>query len=43
MELTTVPSHAGMGPRLQLVYRSDAGDGVLGAGFSIAGLSAITR
>ncbi|WP_437685624.1 RHS repeat-associated core domain-containing protein [Sorangium sp. So ce176] len=42
MELTTVPSRAGMGPRLQLVYRSDAGDGVLGAGFSIAGLSAIT-
>ncbi|WP_437732665.1 RHS repeat-associated core domain-containing protein [Sorangium sp. So ce1335] len=43
MDLTTVPSRAGMGPRLQLVYRSDAGDGVLGAGFSIAGLSAITR
>ncbi|WP_437734865.1 RHS repeat-associated core domain-containing protein [Sorangium sp. So ce1335] len=43
MELATVPSRAGMGPRLQLVYRSDAGDGVLGAGFSIAGLSAITR
>ncbi|WP_434046055.1 MULTISPECIES: RHS repeat-associated core domain-containing protein [Sorangium] len=43
MDLITVPSRAGMGPRLQLVYRSDAGDGVLGAGFSIAGLSAITR
>ncbi|WP_437784541.1 RHS repeat-associated core domain-containing protein [Sorangium sp. So ce1097] len=42
MDLTTVPSRAGMGPRLQLVYRSDAGDGVLGNGFSIAGLSAIT-
>ncbi|WP_437962692.1 RHS repeat-associated core domain-containing protein (plasmid) [Sorangium sp. So ce119] len=42
MELATVPSRAGMGPRLQLVYRSDAGDGVLGAGFSVAGLSAIT-
>ncbi|XWJ68823.1 RHS repeat-associated core domain-containing protein [Sorangium cellulosum] len=43
MELTTVPSRAGMGPRLQLVYRSDAGEGVLGAGFAVAGLSAITR
>ncbi|WP_437952580.1 RHS repeat-associated core domain-containing protein [Sorangium sp. So ce296] len=43
MDLTTVPSRAGMGPRLQLVYRSDGGAGVLGAGFSIAGLSAITR
>ncbi|WP_437731191.1 RHS repeat-associated core domain-containing protein [Sorangium sp. So ce1335] len=43
MDLTTVPSRAGIGPRLQLVYRSDGGDGVLGAGFSIAGLSAITR
>ncbi|WP_437485325.1 RHS repeat-associated core domain-containing protein [Sorangium sp. So ce1014] len=43
MELATVPSRAGMGPRLQLVYRSDGGDGVVGAGFSIAGLSAITR
>ncbi|XYH94645.1 RHS repeat-associated core domain-containing protein [Sorangium sp. So ce1128] len=42
MELATVPSRAGMGPRLQLVYRGDGGDGVLGAGFSIAGLSAIT-
>ncbi|AUX49121.1 uncharacterized protein SOCE26_106660 [Sorangium cellulosum] len=43
MDLTSPPSRAGVGPRIQLVYRSDGGDGVLGAGFSIAGLSAITR
>ncbi|WP_437565852.1 RHS repeat-associated core domain-containing protein [Sorangium sp. So ce542] len=43
MELAAPPSRAGMGPRIEVVYRSDGGDGVLGAGFSIAGLSAITR
>ncbi|WP_437738772.1 RHS repeat-associated core domain-containing protein [Sorangium sp. So ce1335] len=43
MDLAAPPPRAGMGPGLQLVYRSDGGDGVLGAGFSIAGLSAITR
>ncbi|WP_437815115.1 RHS repeat-associated core domain-containing protein [Sorangium sp. So ce1078] len=46
MELASLPSRAGVGPRIELVYRGDRGDrgdGVLGAGFSIAGLSAITR
>ncbi|XXT49991.1 RHS repeat-associated core domain-containing protein [Sorangium sp. So ce542] len=43
MELASPPPRAGMGPRIELVYRSDGGDGVLGAGFSIAGLSAIAR
>jgi len=40
--LVTVPGRAGMEPRLAVVY-DGAGDGVLGAGFSVAGLSAITR
>ncbi|WP_441293178.1 RHS repeat-associated core domain-containing protein [Sorangium sp. KYC3313] len=43
MDLASPPSRAGMGPGLQIVYRSDGGDGVLGNGFSITGLSAITR
>ncbi|WP_437829842.1 RHS repeat-associated core domain-containing protein [Sorangium sp. So ce1153] len=43
MDLDSLPARAGVGPRIQLVYRSDGGDGVLGAGFSLAGLSAITR
>ncbi|XXY49986.1 RHS repeat-associated core domain-containing protein [Sorangium sp. So ce269] len=43
MDLASLPARAGVGPRIQLVYRSDGGDGVLGAGFSLAGLSAITR
>ncbi|MGK3969858.1 RHS repeat-associated core domain-containing protein [Sorangium sp. So ce118] len=43
MDLASLPSRVGMRPQIQLVYRSDGGDGVLGAGFSITGLSAITR
>jgi hypothetical protein len=43
MPLVTVPGRAGVEPALALTYDSAAGDGVLGAGFSLAGLSAITR
>ncbi|XXY91410.1 SpvB/TcaC N-terminal domain-containing protein [Sorangium sp. So ce296] len=43
MPLTAVPGRAGVAPRLALQYDSSAGEGALGAGFSIAGLSAITR
>ncbi|WP_437729520.1 RHS repeat-associated core domain-containing protein [Sorangium sp. So ce861] len=43
MPLTAVRGRAGVEPRLALHYDSSAGEGVLGAGFSIAGLSAITR
>ncbi|KYF61036.1 type IV secretion protein Rhs [Sorangium cellulosum] len=43
MPLASVPGRAGVEPRLALHYDSGAGEGVLGAGFSIAGLSAITR
>ncbi|WP_438023101.1 RHS repeat-associated core domain-containing protein [Sorangium sp. So ce233] len=43
MPLVSVPGRAGVEPRLALHYDSGAGEGVLGAGFSIAGLSAIAR
>ena len=43
--LTVVPGRAGVEPELSLDYRSDAvaSDGVLGAGFSLSGVSSITR
>src|SRR5580658_2683503 len=43
MPLVTVPGRAGVEPRLSLTYDSSGEDGVLGAGFSLTGLSAITR
>ncbi|WP_437668820.1 RHS repeat-associated core domain-containing protein [Sorangium sp. So ce131] len=41
MSLIAVPGRAGVEPQLALHYDSAAGEGVLGVGFSIAGLPAI--
>jgi len=43
LPLLVPPGRAGMQPSLSVRYDSSAGDGPLGKGFSIAGLSAITR
>ena len=43
MPLTTVPGRAGVEPKLSLTYDSSGDNGVLGMGFSLAGLSAISR
>ncbi|MDO5610583.1 MAG: toxin TcdB middle/N-terminal domain-containing protein, partial [Pseudomonadota bacterium] len=39
----TVPGTAGVGPQMSVDYSSQAGAGVLGKGWSIGGLSSITR
>jgi hypothetical protein len=43
LPLASVPGRAGVEPRLSLAYDSSGDDGMLGMGFSLAGLSAITR
>ncbi len=45
LPLTVVPGRAGLEPALSLTYSSDAAgsSGILGAGFSLSGVSSITR
>jgi YD repeat-containing protein len=43
MPLSIVPGRAGVQPSLAIVYDSGQGEGLFGVGFSLAGLSSITR
>jgi RHS repeat-associated protein len=43
MPLVSPPGRAGIEPSLALAYASSSGDGILGMGFQLAGLSSIAR
>jgi Salmonella virulence plasmid 65kDa B protein/Insecticide toxin TcdB middle/N-terminal region/FG-GAP-like repeat len=41
--LWSAPGRAGIEPKLELAYNSESGDGIVGLGWSLVGLSTVTR